>query len=212
MRRFDKQLQELNNMMLEMGALVEKSITMAAEALTTQNLELAKLTIEAEDDIDQIEKDIEALCMKLLLQQQPVASDLRIISATMKMITDLERIGDQACDISEIVIMMGEEPHSGELVFIPKMAAATVKMVTDSIDAFVKKDLELAKSVINYDDEVDDLFENVRADIISHIRSDSMNAERMVDFLMIGKYFERIGDHACNVAGWVVYSIDGTGV
>jgi len=209
MRRFDEQLTELNDMLLEMGALVEKTITMAAKALIEQDVELAKKAAEEDEYIDKIEKDIEALCLKLLLQQQPVARDLRLISAALKMITDMERIGDQAADISEIVVMMNRAPYARKLEHIPQMATATVKMVTDSIDAYVKKDLVLAKSVIKYDDVVDDLFDKVKFDLIALIRSGDPNSEQAIDLLMIAKYFERIGDHARNIAKWVVFSIKG---
>ena len=209
MRRFDEQLAELNNMMLEMAALVEKTITMASLALTTQDVELAKNVIIVEADVERKEKEIEALCLKLLLQQQPVAKDLRVISSALKMITDLERIGDQAADISEIVIMMNGVPYAKKLELIPQMATATVKMVTESIDAYVKKDLKLAKSVIAYDDIVDDLFDKVKFGLIEMIRSDSKHGEQSIDLLMIAKFYERIGDHAVNIAKWVVYSITG---
>jgi len=209
MRRFDRQLEELNNMMLEMAALVEKTITLASQALIEQDVELAKTVIAFETEVEQKEKEIEAQCLKLLLQQQPVARDLRVISAALKMITDMERIGDQAADISEIVVMMNGKPYVRKLVLIPQMATATVKMVTDSIDAYVKKDLKLAKSVIEYDDVVDDLFDRVKFDLIEMIRSDRDNGEQAIDLLMIAKFFERIGDHACNIANWVVFSITG---
>jgi len=208
-RRFDEQLTMLNNMLLEMGALVEKTISMASQALIEQDIELAKRVIEFETDVEQKEKDIEALCLKLLLQQQPVAKDLRLISAALKMITDMERIGDQAADISEIVVMMDGAPYIKKLEHIPKMATATVKMVTESIDAYVKKDLKLAKSVIKYDDVVDDLFDEVKFDLIELIRAGNPNSEQAIDLLMIAKFFERIGDHACNIAKWVVFSITG---
>ena len=209
MRRFDEQLAELNNMMLEMAALVEKTITMASQALIEQNIELAKNVIAFEADVERKEKEIETLCLKLLLQQQPVAKDLRVISSALKMITDLERIGDQAADISEIVVMMNGAPYAKKLELIPKMATATVKMVTESIDAYVKKDLKLAKSVIKYDDVVDELFDRVKHDLIELIRIANPNSEQAIDLLMIAKYFERIGDHARNVAKWVVFSIRG---
>ena len=209
MRRFDKQLAELNDMLLEMGALVEKTITLASQALIEQDVELAKRVIAVEADVEQKEKDIEALCLKLLLQQQPVAKDLRLISAALKMITDMERIGDQAADISEIVVMMNGAPYVSKMEHIPQMATATVKMVTESIDAYVKKDLKLAKSVIEYDDVVDNLFDRVKFDLIELIRANSGNGEQAIDLLMIAKFFERIGDHACNIAKWVVFSITG---
>jgi len=209
MRRFDQQLDELNNKLKEMGALVEKSIILASEALIHQDVALAKNVIILEADVEEKEKDIEALCLKLLMQQQPVAKDLRVISAALKMITDMERIGDQAADISEIVVMMNGAPYVQELIHIPQMATATVKMVTDSIEAYVKKDLKLAKSIIAYDDVVDDLFDKVKFDLIELIRSDNPNSEQAIDLLMVAKFFERIGDHACNIASWVVYSITG---
>jgi len=209
MRRFDQQLNELNNMMQQMGELIVKTIALAAQALIEHDAELAKRVIDEEKEIDQIEKDIEALCLKLLLQQQPVASDLRLISSALKMITDLERIGDQAADISDIVIAMDGAPYVAKLENIQQMATATVKMVTESIDAYVTKDLKLAKAVKKYDDVVDDLFDKVKADLIELIRSGNPNSEQAIDILMIAKYFERIGDHARNVAKWVVFSIRG---
>jgi len=207
--KFEEQLGQLNNMLVEMGALIETAIALATQALREQDIELAKKAIAYEQEADQKEKDIEALCLKLLLRQQPVARDLRLISAALKMITDMERIGDQAADIAEITIMLAGTPYIKELEHIPQMAKATVKMVTDSIDAFVKKDLDLAASVIEYDDVVDDLFGRVRADLIELIRADIANGEQALDFLMIAKYFERIGDHAVNIAEWVMFSITG---
>jgi len=209
MRRFDEQLSELNDKLLEMGALVERAITITAQALIEQNVELAKQVKAEEKSINRIEKDIEALCLKLLLQQQPVARDLRLISAALKMITDLERIGDQAVDISDIIVAMNGAPYVSKLVHIPQMATATVKMVTESVDAFVRKDLELAKAVKKYDDVVDELFDKVKKDLIELIRAANPNSEQAIDLLMIAKYFERIGDHARNVAKWVVFSIRG---
>lgn len=209
MRRFDGQLAELNDKLLEMGALVEKAIKLASQALKEHDTELAQKVIEDEKYIDRVEKDIEALCLKLLLHQQPVAGDLRQISAALKMITDVERIGDQAADISEIVTMMGDAPHAMQSDNIHRMAEATIKMVTESIDAYVRKDLKLAKSVIKYDDVVDDLFDEVKFELIEIIRGENCNGEQVIDLLMIAKYFERIGDHARNIAKWVVFSIRG---
>jgi len=209
MRRFDEQLTELNDKLLEMGALVEKAITMASQALIEKDTKLAQKVIELETDVDQKEKDIESLCLKLLLQQQPVARDLRLISSALKMITDMERIGDQAADISEIVIMMSGSAYVIKMDVFTEMASATVKMVTDSIDAFVRKDQQLAESVIEYDDTVDELFDKVKYELIKLIRSENPNAEQAIDLLMIAKFFERIGDHAGNIAEWVVFSITG---
>jgi len=207
--QFERQLAQLDDMLIEMGALIESSISLATQGLIEQNIELAKKSIALERDVDEKEQEIEALCLRLLLQQQPVARDLRLVSAALKMITDMERIGDQAADISELTILLAGLQYIKKLDHIPQMAIATIKMVTDSIDAFVKKDLELAKAVIKYDDIVDDLFNVVKNELIELIRIDSANGEQAIDFLMIAKYFERIGDHAVNIAEWVVFSITG---
>jgi len=208
-KRYDEQLDLLVNMLVEMGALIETAITRATQALKSQDIEQAKKAIEYDKEVDQKEKDIEQLCLKLLLQQQPVARDLRFISAALKMITDMERIGDQAADIAEIAIMIAGTSYIKELEHIPQMAEATVKMVSDSIDAFVSKDLELATSVIKYDDVVDELFDTIKNELVELIRNDKGNGEQAMDLLMIAKYFERIGDHAENIAEWVVFSITG---
>lgn len=206
--RFDEQLESLNVALIEMGVLCEEVIGKAAKAFLEHDNEAAKYAISKDLEIDQKEKDIEALCLKLLLQQQPVAKDLRQISSALKMITDMERIGDQASDIAEISTMMRSKSFK-KVEPIEKMSSATIKMITESIDAFVKKDLQLAKDVIAYDDVVDDLFEQVRNELIDFIRQESENAEYYVDLLMIAKYFERLGDHATNIAEWVVFSITG---
>ena len=207
--KFEEQLALLNDMLIEMGSMIEKAITMAIQALVDQNEEKAKSAIAFDAEIDQMEKDIETLCLKLLLQQQPVAGDLRLISAALKMITDMERIGDQAADISEIALMLISVTYIKKLEHIPQMAQTAAKMVTDSIDAFVKKDLSLANSVIQRDDVVDNFFDMVKFDLIELIGADSSNGEQAIDLLMIAKYFERIGDHATNIAEWVVFSITG---
>jgi len=196
-------------MLIDMGALVEKSIKRATLAILENDKKKAKKAIAADRDIDSLEKEIEALCLRLLLRQQPVARDLRLISAALKMITDMERIGDQAADISEIAKFLIGKKYIIDLENIPKMAEATSKMVTDSIDAFVKRDLDLAQSVIEYDDVVDNLFDAVKNDVIELIQQDHTNGEQAIDFIMIAKYFERIGDHATNIAEWVVFSITG---
>jgi len=207
--QFGEQMKKLDNMLIQMGALIESAIAQATQALKAQDIELAKEAIALDIEVDHIEKDIEALCLKLLLQQQPVASDLRLISAALKMITDMERISDQAADISEITILLAGKPYIKKLEHIPMMAEATIKMVTDSIDAFVRKDLSLARAVIDYDDVVDNLFVTIRRDLIELTRADSENGEQAMDLMMIAKYFERIGDHAVNIAEWVVFSITG---
>lgn len=208
-RQFDQQLDELNTMLIEMGMMVESAIASSIEALEKQDPKLARQAIFADNKIDQKERDIEALCLKLLLQQQPVAKDLRLISAALKMITDMERIGDQASDISEISIYLMNTTLILNLEHIPQMAKTTARMVTQSIDAFVKKDLTLAFAVIESDDDVDRLFDVVKNDLIQLIAADSRNGEQAIDLLMITKYLERIGDHATNIAEWVVFSITG---
>lgn len=208
-RGFDAQLQELNTELIEMGALIEHAIKSSVEALVEQDAQKARRAIAFDREVDQKEKDIEALCLKLLLQQQPVARDLRLISAALKMITDMERIGDQSADISEIVIFLSDTPYIKPLDLLPKMADATMGMVTRSIDAFVRRDLEMAQGVIQADDVVDGLFSAVREELTGLIREDPANGSQALDFLMIAKYFERIGDHAVNIAEWVVYAITG---
>ena len=206
--RFDEQLFEMNRELIEMGAMCEEAIASAVKALTTGDIALAKRVKDTSGFIDQKERDIESRCMKLLLHQQPVARDLRAISAALKMITDMERIGDQAEDIAEIVISIGNHTMDG-LEIIEQMARQTVKMVTDSVDAFVKKDVELAQEVIRRDDIVDGYFLKVKYDIIKLISENPADGGFALDLLMISKYFERIGDHATNIAEWVIYSVTG---
>lgn len=207
--RFEEQLFELNREIIEMGALCEEAISSASRALTTGDTVLAGKVRENGSAIDQMERDIESRCMKLLLHQQPVARDLRLISAALKMITDMERIGDQAEDIAEIVTFLnGHNTAGAEL--IEEMAKESIQMVTYSVDAFVKKDVELARKVIRQDDAVDDYFSRAKCGIISLIAEKPQEGEVALDLLMIAKYFERIGDHATNIAEWVIYSINGT--
>ena len=206
--RFDEQLFELNREIIEMGAMCEEAIASAAKALSTGDMKLAAKVCENSSAIDQMERDIEGRCMKLLLHQQPVARDLRLISAALKMITDMERIGDQAEDIADIVLSL--EGHSTEsLKLIEEMACEIIGMVTASVDAFVKKDVELAKQVIKQDDIVDAYFSGAKRGIISMIAENPTDGEFALDLLMISKYFERIGDHATNIAEWVIYSVTG---
>ena len=207
--KFDEQLLLLNDMLVEMGAKIEKSIKRATEAIVNHDKKMAKKAISHDKDIDQMEKEIEALCLRLLLRQQPVAKDLRLISAALKMITDMERIGDQAADISEIAKFLIGKEYVISLEKIPLMAELTSKMVTESIDAFVKRDLELAQKIIDDDDAVDDLFDKVKEDVIKLIRESPNHGDQAIDYMMVAKYFERIGDHATNIAEWVVFSITG---
>lgn len=206
--RFDEQLNTLNTEMIEMGAMCEEAIALASKAITTGNVSLAERVSALSADIDQKERDIESRCMKLLLQQQPVARDLRQISAALKMITDMERIGDQAEDIAEIITYL-EGRTAEETVHIRDMAAETISMVTDSVDAYVKNDTELAKAVIVHDDKVDEYFDIVKCRLIKMIAETPENGEYALDLLMIAKYFERIGDHATNIAEWVIFSVTG---
>ena len=208
-KRFDFQLEELCNQLIGMGALIERAIASAMSALIDGDADRARQAIAFDQEVDEKEKEIESLCLKLLMQQQPVAKDLRLISAALKMITDMERIGDQAADISEIAITMAL-PGKKQLPHIQAMAEATIKMVTDSIDAFVKSDLDLARSVVEYDDVVDEYFIKLRKELIRLIRQEPDRGEMVVDLLMVVKYLERIGDHATNIAEWVIFSITGT--
>jgi len=189
--------------------LIERAIASAMSALIDGDADRARQAIAFDQEVDEKEKEIESLCLKLLMQQQPVAKDLRLISAALKMITDMERIGDQAADISEIAITMAL-PGKKQLPHIQAMAEATIKMVTDSIDAFVKSDLDLARSVVEYDDVVDEYFIKLRKELIRLIRQEPDRGEMVVDLLMVVKYLERIGDHATNIAEWVIFSITGT--
>ena len=207
--KLDEQLQQLDSALIEMAVLVEKAIANATQALVEQDIALAQRIINFDDEIDGKEREIEGLCLKLLLQQHPVARDLRLISSVLKLITDLERIGDHASDISEITLLLAGKPYIKKLEHIPQMAEATSKMVQESIKAFVNKDLELANEVIAYDDVVDDLFDIVKNELVELVRKDSANSDQAIDLLMIAKYFERIGDHATNIAEWVVFSLTG---
>lgn len=206
--RFDEQLGLLNRKMIEMGAECESIIALSARSLLEGNVQDARKAKEHGHRIDQMEREIESICLKLLLQQQPVAKDLRVISAALKMITDMERIGDQAEDIAEIIAFLGGRTGE-ECRDIRVMAEATIKMVTESIDAYVKQDITLAKAVSDYDDVVDDAFGRVKQTLISMISENNADGEYAVDLLMIAKYFERIGDHAVNIAEWVEFSVTG---
>ena len=207
--RFDRQLKKLNDELIEMGSMIEKSIEKALVALVTQNVERAKEVIAFDLEIDRQEREIENLCMKLLLQQQPVARDLRLISSALKMITDMERIGDQSADIAELAIMMSEKQYIKELKHIGQMGQETMVMVVTSVDAFVEKDLKKAQEVLIHDDIVDHLFDEVKVELIEMIHENKEIGEQAADLLMVAKYFERIGDHATNIAEWVIYSITG---
>ena len=207
--RFDRELVQLNDELIEMGSLIEKAIEMAVTALVKQDAELAQKTIAMDTEIDNQERTIENLCLKLLLQQQPVARDLRVISAALKMITDMERIGDHATDISEITIHLADQQYIKELERTQEMAKEATVMLVKSIEAFVNKDIVLAGEVIGRDDRVDELFAEIKDELIDLIHQDTNNGAQAADFLMIAKYLERIGDHATNIAEWVIFSITG---
>ena len=206
--RFDEQLALLNKELIEMGAMCEESINMATRALSECDKELAKKVAPLDIEIDQKEREIESMCLKLLLQQQPVAKDLRQVSAALKMITDMERIGDQAEDIAEIVTYL-DGRSSAQIGLLKEMAAAAIKMVTQSVDAYVKHDTILAEQVISDDDTVDEYFDRVKRMLIDKIAQYPNEGEHAIDLMMIAKYFERIGDHAVNIAEWVIFSVTG---
>lgn len=207
-KRFDEQLNELNQEMLQMGTMVEESIQKAIEALLKQDTELAQTVMDSDALVDQKQKEIESICFKLLMQQQPVASDLRIISAALKMVTDMERIGDHAADISEMTLHLATAPYIKNLEHIRQMATETTWMLIQSIEAYVEKDVKKATGVIVHDDVVDELFADAKKELIDLIHQDKNNGEQATDLLMVAKYFERIGDHATNLAEWVIFSID----
>ena len=207
--KFDMQLQHLNEQLIHMGELCEVAINRATTALQKGDIEQAREVREADEEIDQLEKDIDRLCLKLVLQQQPVARDLRQISAALKMITDMERIGDQASDIAEIIISEGRvEPT--EIPRIGQMSEAAAKMVRDSVTAYVEKNLELSRNVMEADDEVDKMFEENKQELVEFIAENKGNqGVKVIDLIMVAKYLERIADHATNIAEWVEFSITG---
>lgn len=207
--QFDRQLDKLHNDMIEMGNLIEQAIEQAVNALANNDVELAKQTISFDSVIDDQEREIENICFKLLLQQQPVARDLRVISAALKMVTDMERIGDHAEDISEITVLLSNHPYPAELNVIRMMSKETIRMVVEAIEAFVDSDEERAKAVIQHDDIVDRLFLQAKRELIEQMKERPERSEQAADLLMVAKYFERIGDHATNIAEWVIYSITG---
>ena len=206
--KFDEQLHMLNQEMMHMGSMIEEKIQKAIEALIGQNRSLAKKIMDGDCEVDREQKKIENICFNLLMQQQPVARDLRVISAAMKMVTDMERIGDHAADISEMTVMMSGTPYVADLEDIKKMASETVLMLIRSIEAYVEKDMLKAQSVIDHDDIVDDLFHKNNQDLIELIQKNPAVSEQAADMLMVAKYFERIGDHATNLAENIIFALD----
>ena len=209
--RFTSQLEALNDGIIEMGALVEEAFAEATEALLYFNKEQAQRNIDNDKDIDQKMKDIETLCLRLLLSQQPVARDLRLISASLKMVSDLERIGDQCANLSEIVLTLAQKStNPAPIPVIPIMSTNISRMISQGIDAFVRKDLPLAKRVCDMDNIIDNAFIEAKKTLVESIRSNSAEADNVIDSFMIAKYLERIGDHAVNVAKWVVFAETGS--
>lgn len=206
--RFEEQLKQLGNEMIQMSILIENAIQSAIEAFFAQNTEVAKRIILEDDLVDRAQKKVESICLQLLIQQQPVARDLRTITAALKMVTDMERIGDHAADIAELTIMMADSPYKLKADNIKKMSVETTIMLIQAIEAYVERDIEKAKAVIRHDDIVDELFLNVKADLIETIRKYPDHGEQAADLLLVNKYLERIGDHATNIAEWVIFSLD----
>lgn len=207
--KFEQELDELNRDLVKMGSLIETAISKAMTALKEKNIVLAKEVISSDNVVDELESAIERKSLRILLSEQPVARDLRSISTALKMITDMERICDQAADIAEIIVQFEKREYEDIPAQISQMAQKCVTMVSKSIDAFITSDLKLANAVIASDDEVDALFDSFKERLISLIQQDARKGEEAVDLLMIAKYLERIGDHATNIAEWVVFNITG---
>ncbi|NLE20266.1 MAG: phosphate signaling complex protein PhoU [Clostridiales bacterium] len=212
--RFDEQLQRLNTEMITMGSMIERAIETAGALISTRDQEVAQKLRDGDNEVDRKEREIESMCLRLILMQQPVARDLRLISAALKMITDMERIGDQASDIAEILCM----PVKGERLTFPahleNMAQETSRMVHKAIDAYVARDLALARQVMEDDDIVDDLFDQVKVELMGVLNDYCVTGEhpdgmQLLDMLMIAKYFERSADHAVNIAEWVEFAVTG---
>lgn len=207
--KFERQLNQLKAELVHMGSMVEQSIEMAISALIAQDKIKAGKTIVYSEEISKQQRDVENLCMKLLLSQQPVARDLRTVSSALKMVTDMDRIGVQAAEIAEISTYMSDTEYIKKLDHLSKMAKETTVMVIKALEAFVDNDQALAEEVVASDDTIDDLFLTVKTELITLINEDAKNGEQAADLLMVAKYFERIGDHAVNIAGWVIFSITG---
>lgn len=208
-KKFDEQLDDLSQEMIYMGNLIEQAIENAVDALIHKNVEKAENIINSDDEIDNQERKIENLCLHLLLQQQPVAKDLRLISSTLKMITDMERIGDHATDIAELTIEMANQPYIKKLEHIEQMAKEIILMLINCLKAYVTRDVLIAENVIKHDDKVDKLFYMVKKDLIQMIHENYDYGEQASDLLLIAKYFERIGDHTTNIAEWIIFSVTG---
>ncbi len=209
---FEEQLSLLKDLLVKMGELNCEAIEDAVTALEKQDAELARKTKGVEQLVDEKEQQIERLCLKIILKQQPVASDLLFVTSAMKMITDMERIADQAVDISELVIKMSRLPYADAVAEIPEMADKVQDMVRNAAKSFVERDGDLAKAVCRADDAVDDLFDVIRNKLTGIVHRDiegDDNGEQALDMLMVAKYLEKIGDHASNIAEWVIFMITG---
>lgn len=207
---FDIELANLNNQLIGMGTLVEKAISNTIDIIVSGNIEGLEKARENEELINSAEKKIQNHCLRLLLHQAPVAQDLRYVSSALKMITDLERIGDQAIDIAEMAQYIKNRSNMVHMTHIAEMASQASEMVTLAIEAFVKKDIELAKTVSRRDDVIDGLFDKVKAETVEIIHNNKELGTEAIDLMMIAKYLERIGDHAVNVAEWVSFSVTGS--
>jgi len=207
--RYERELSDVFDSLVLMCRHIETAIEKCVRALIDRDRELANQVYEEDDLIDKMERDIEQACLKILMMEHPVAGDFREVATALKMITDLERIGDQARDIAEIAGQFGDEEYIKELIHIPQMATIVIQMVKDGVQAYINRDLELARSLDATDDEVDDLFDTVMADLTALIKKNPDNAEQAILFMMITKYLERIGDHAVNIGEWVEYAITG---
>ncbi|PKM50551.1 MAG: phosphate transport system regulatory protein PhoU [Firmicutes bacterium HGW-Firmicutes-7] len=207
---FQRELDVLHKDLTKMGAVIEKTMDDMIEALITQNTQLAQEIIERDEEINKMELQVEKECILLIARQQPIASDLRDIAAVLKIITDLERIADHCADISEYTIKLSKEHYLKPIIHIPEMVEKVKAMVKDAIDSSVKKDLELAKSICERDDEVDNYFDTIIEELIDLMKEDSENIRQCKDFMFIVKYLERMGDHATNIAEWVIYTVTGS--
>ena len=207
--RYERELQGIFDSLVLMCRHIEVAIDKCVKSLTDRDFELAKEVFDEDQLIDKMERDIEQACLKLLMMEHPVASDFREVSAALKMITDLERIGDQARDIAEITMQFPDTEYIKRLEHIPQMAVIVIRMVKDGVQAYINRDLELARSLDTTDDKVDALFDTVMADLTALIRQNPDNAEQAILFMMVTKYLERIGDHAVNIGEWVEYAITG---
>ena len=214
--KYEEELRQLNTSIISMGKMIEVAIESSILALMAHDVKAADVIIRSDDAIDEKEKEIEQLCLKLLLRQQPVAAELRLVTAALKMVTDMERIGDHAGDVADLLKQMCEVNVSGKDVLgayinsqLNEMGTAIQKMLKDSIEAYINRDVDMAKKVITSDDVADGLYHEINSELIWQIQNKVTYAEQIADYLLIAKYFERIGDHATNIAEWVIFAMTG---